>query len=98
MDRPTQVSRRTALGLLGSAAAGAALIRPGAATAAPDPAGSADAATDTGVQLVDNGATVTLSNSKISVVVNKATAQIPSLQLVGSKLGNEAFNLVSGTN
>jgi rhamnogalacturonan endolyase len=56
------------------------------------------AADATGVQLVDNGTTVTLTNALLSVTVDKATARIPAMQLVGSRYGNQGFNLVSGTN
>jgi rhamnogalacturonan endolyase len=51
-----------------------------------------------GVQLTDNGDTVTLTNAAISVTVVKATAQIPALKLIGSRLGHAGVNLVSGTN
>src|SRR5689334_12930243 len=51
-----------------------------------------------GVQLTDNGDTVTLTNAAISVTVVKATAQIPELKLIGSRRGHADVNLVSGTN
>jgi rhamnogalacturonan endolyase len=83
----TELTRRTALGLLGGAAAAttiAAAARPTAAAAA--------------VSLVDNGASVTLGNGLVSATVTKDTAQIRDLRLVGSAYGNEGFNLVSGSN
>jgi hypothetical protein len=51
-----------------------------------------------GVQLTDNGDTVTLTNAAISVTVVKASAQIPELKLIGSRRGHAGVNLVSGTN
>ncbi len=89
-NEPRQVSRRAALGMFGAATATAAAapwLRPNPARAADDP----------GVQLVDDGSTVTLSNGILSFTVTKATAQIRTMQLIGSTNGNEAFNLVSGT-
>jgi rhamnogalacturonan endolyase len=92
-----EVSRRTALGLLGTAAAAtAAAAWPAAAGAAARP-GSGAAATGE-VTLVDDGASVTLANGLVSATVMKDTAQIRDLRLVGSAHGNEAFNLVSGAN
>ena len=75
------------LGAATATAAAAPWLRPNPATAADDP----------GVQLVDDGSTVTLSNGILSFAVTKATAQIRTMQLIGSTNGNEAFNLVSGT-
>jgi rhamnogalacturonan endolyase len=84
--RSQQLSRRTALGVLG-AAAGSTVW-----------SGSALAAEGTGVRLVDNGDTVSLSNALVSVTIVKATAQTSVVRLVGSTQGNQEFNLVSGTN
>ncbi|MEN3306512.1 MAG: rhamnogalacturonan endolyase [Micromonosporaceae bacterium] len=81
------VSRRSALGALGTAMAGVVLARR-----------RAESTTGVPVQLIDNGDTVTLANAKVSVTVNKATAQIPNIQLIGSVQGNQDVNLVSGTN
>ena len=85
-----ELSRRSALGMFGAATATAAWgssLRPQ----------SARAADDLGVQLVDNGSTATLSNGTLSFTVTKATAQIQTIQLIGSEYGNESFNLVGGT-
>jgi rhamnogalacturonan endolyase len=83
-----QVPRRAALGLFGAAAA----------TAVWSPNGVAWAAEGADVELLEDGNTVTLRNAKISITLDKTTAQISSILLVGSAQGNEAFNLVSGTN
>jgi len=75
------------LGAATATAAAAPWLRPNPARAADDP----------GVRLVDDGSTVTLSNGILSFTITKATAQIRTMQLIGSANGNEAFNLVSGT-
>jgi len=84
-----QLSRRNALRLLGAAAGGTALV----ATGAP---ATANAASGTEVELVDNGTSVTLRNGLVSATIVKATAQTTGLYLVGSSHGNESFNLVGG--
>lgn len=83
-----QVSRRAALSLLGAAAGGVAW-------GAGDPAHAAPGAP---VQLLDQGEIVTLSNARVSVTLNKKTAQTTDLRLIGSTRGNEAFNIVGGVN
>ena len=102
MDTESQrLSRRTALGMIGAAAGSAALgpvaLGPAApASAARTTAAAAAAAAD--VTLTDDGATVTLSNARISAVIDKATGRTTSIRLVGSVLGNQDLNLVGGTN
>jgi rhamnogalacturonan endolyase len=82
------LSRRSALAVLGATSAGA--VAGGVLGSAPARAAGA-------VELVDNGSTVILRNTLISVTVAKATAQIPTIQFVGSTHGNQSVNLVSGT-
>lgn len=88
-NRPLRISRRTALGMLGAAAVAAGAPRLSMRTAR--------AAVGPDVQLTDNGTTVTLQNGLISATVDKSTAKITNLQLIGSTRGNEGFNLVSGS-
>lgn len=52
--------------------------------------------TPTGVKLTDNGGTVTLKNSKVSLTVNKTTAEISSLLYTAGS--SPTMNLVGGTN
>lgn len=84
------ISRRSVLGALGAVTAGAALGPAVAAAGAPAAPG--------GCQLTDNGDSVVLANGLVAATIVKATGQLPQLQLVGSKLGNQDFNLVSGGN
>lgn len=86
-----RVSRRAALGLLGAAAGGLAL-GPGRPAFAADPT----AGGQPDVEIIDNGATVTLRNGIVSATFNKATTSTTSLYLIGSTQGNEKFNVVGG--
>lgn len=84
------VSRRSVLGALGAATAGAALGPAAAAAGTPAATG--------GCRLEDAGDRVVLGNGQVAVTVVKATGQVPELRLAGSRLGNQDVNLVSGTN
>jgi rhamnogalacturonan endolyase len=94
---PTPITRRTVLGLLGTAA-GAAVLPVGAPSASAAPATPSPApSTGPDVALVDNGSTVTLSNGIIRFDVAKSSAKITNLRLIASTQGNEATNLLSGS-